>query len=160
MDIAKLKRLAAAVIDWANCSKAWFDTSEDVAAAVVGHIDYDGNTYPVAVVDCDQYYSGDSLALANFYAAANPAAVLELIAELERLRAIVDSVSAVNLMRLQAENERLRAMLAAGPKPDGWRLVPEGPTPEMVQAGWEEHEGSVEGVYLAMLAAAPKPEGE
>lgn len=44
--------------------------------------------------------------------------------------------------------------------PDGWKLVPVEPTPEMVQAGWEEHEGSVEGVYLAMLAAAPKPEGE
>lgn len=44
----------------------------------------------------------------EFVSAANPAAVLELVAEVERLRAIVDSVSAVNLMRLQAENERLR----------------------------------------------------
>lgn len=40
---------------------------------------------------------------------------------------------------------------------DGWQLVPMKPTPEMVQAGWEEHEGSIEGVYLAMLTAAPKP---
>ena len=112
MDIAELKRLTEAVTGWSNCSQAWLDTSEDVAAAVVGHIDEDGNTYPVITVDCEQYYSGDSIVLAHFYAAANPAVVLELIAELERLRAIVDSVSAVNLMRLQAENERLRTELA------------------------------------------------
>ena len=34
--------------------------------------------------------------------------------------------------------------------------VPVEPTDEMLQAGWEEHEGSVEGMYAAMLSAAPK----
>ena len=79
MNINKLEELAKAVTGWSNCDKAWLDTSEDTPAAVFGHIDEDGNTYPVATVDCDQYYSGDSLNLAKFYAATNPSAILELI---------------------------------------------------------------------------------
>ena len=86
IDRNELRRLAQAVVGWSNCNKAWLDTSEDVAAAVVGHINEDGNTYPVMTVDCEQYYSGDSLALAKFYASANPATVLELLDEIERLR--------------------------------------------------------------------------
>lgn len=85
-DRKELRRLAQAMTGWRDCNKAWLDTSEDVAAAVVGHIDEDGNTYPVVTVDCEQYYSGDSLALAKFYAAANPAAVLELLDDIEAMR--------------------------------------------------------------------------
>ena len=80
MNINELEELAKAVPGWSNCNKAWLDTSEDVSAAVVGHINEDGECYPVITVDCDQYYSGDSLNLAKFYAAANPSAILELIA--------------------------------------------------------------------------------
>ena len=80
MNINELEELAKAVPGWSNCNKAWLDTSEDVSAAVVGHINEDGECYPVITVDCDQYYSGDSLNLAKFYAAANPPAILELIA--------------------------------------------------------------------------------
>ena len=88
MDVQKLKEAAGAVLGWSNCDKAWLDTSEDESAAVFGHIDEDGNTYPVATIDCDQYYQGqDSLKLARFYAAANPAKVLDLITEIEQLRA-------------------------------------------------------------------------
>lgn len=80
----------------------------------------------------------------------------------ERLTWDVLSPSSVMVLLGEARDEilQLREALAASAVPDGWRLVPDGPTPEMVQAGWEEHEGSVEGVYLAMLAAAPKPRGE
>jgi len=88
INIDELERLASAVSGWSNCSQAWLDTSEDDTAAVVGHINEDGATYPVATIDCDQYYhGGDSLPLAKFYAAANPATVLELIGEVRRLRA-------------------------------------------------------------------------
>lgn len=84
MDLQKIKALALDVTGWANCDQAWLDTSEDVAAAAVGAISEDGETYPVAVVDCDQYDApADSMKLAKFYAAANPAAVLEMIAMIE-----------------------------------------------------------------------------
>lgn len=84
LDLAAIKRAAEEVKDWSNCNQAWLDTSEDVSAAVVGHIDEDGNTYPVATIDCDQYYAGgDSIKLARHYAAAKPDVVLELIRRLE-----------------------------------------------------------------------------
>ena len=80
MELQKLKALAEEVKQWSNCNLAWLDQSEDDPAAVVGHINEDGETYPVATIDCDQYYAGqDSLKLAKFYAAANPDAVLKLV---------------------------------------------------------------------------------
>ena len=88
MGMQKLKALALDVTRWANCNKAWLDQSEDEPAAVVGHIDEDGNTYPVATIDCDQYYAAsDSIKLARFYAAANPEKVLDLILRIEELEA-------------------------------------------------------------------------
>ena len=89
MNINELEELAKAVPGWSNCNKAWLDTSEDVSAAVVGHINEDGECYPVITVDCDQYYSGDSLNLAKFYAAANPSAILELIAAYREAVAVI-----------------------------------------------------------------------
>lgn len=84
MELQKLKALAEEVKQWSNCNQAWLDQSEDDPAAVFGHIDEDGNTYPVATVDCDQYYEGqDSIKLARFYAAANPETVLRLVAMIE-----------------------------------------------------------------------------
>ena len=85
MNIEELKRLAELNAGWSNASSAWNDMINE-GGAVVGHIDEDGNKYAVAVVDLFQYdgFEGDSLQLAKFYAAANPAAVLELIAEIER----------------------------------------------------------------------------
>jgi len=98
IDINELRALTQAVSEWSNCNHAWLDTSEDVAAAVVGHIDESGETYPVATIDCDQYYAAhQSLPLAKFYAAANPATLSEL---LDRLEA--------------AEKERGNANAAAG----------------------------------------------
>lgn len=80
----ELRRLAQAVSEWSNCNQAWLDQSEDDPAAVVGYIDEDGITYPVATIDCDQYYAAHhSLPLAKFYAAANPAVVSELLDRLE-----------------------------------------------------------------------------
>lgn len=92
LNIEKLKELALAVQGWSNCDSAWLDNSEDVSVAVLGHIDESGETYPAATIDCDQYYAGaDSLKLAQFYAAANPANILALIeSHAELLAALKD----------------------------------------------------------------------
>ena len=107
IDINELRRLAQAVSGWSNCNQAWLDQWEDPPAAVVGHINEDGETYPVATVDCDQYYAAhESLQLAQFYAAANPATIIELldrleVAEKERdaLRAELDNIKQVEFQR-------------------------------------------------------------
>ena len=84
MELQKLKALAEEVKQWSNCNEAWLYHSEDEPAAMVGHIDDDGNAYPVATIDCDQYYEAqDSIKLARFYAAASPETVLRLIAMIE-----------------------------------------------------------------------------
>lgn len=85
MDTEELKRLAAPLVKW-GADSAWENPS---CTAAVGYIDEDGNRDPILTVDTTIYdgFEGDSLELANFYAAANPAAVLELIAEVDRLRA-------------------------------------------------------------------------
>lgn len=80
--------------------------------------------------------------------------------------------AATELRRLHAENVRLAALVEAQqPAPSAaadWKLVPEGPTPDMVRAGWELlpsatgdrwDAGAVlaRSIYSAMLAAAPQP---
>lgn len=93
MSFEELKSIAQAAIGWSNCNQSWLDFSEDEPAVVVGHIDEDGNTYPVAIIDCDQYYAaGDSIKLARFYAAANPAVVIELICRIEELESKMPNI--------------------------------------------------------------------
>jgi hypothetical protein len=95
-EIQSLKALAEEVKQWGNCNQAWIDNSEDAPAAVVGHIDEDGNCYPVVTIDCDQYYAAqDSIKLARFYASANPEDVLALIAESAALRAAIEEAERV-----------------------------------------------------------------
>jgi hypothetical protein len=90
IDIDKIEAAAKAVKGWSNCNQAWLDTSEDEPAAVVGHISDEGETYPVAVVDCDFYLQGqDSLPLAKFYATANPATVLEMVSMIRERDAVL-----------------------------------------------------------------------
>ena len=120
IDINGLRRLAQAVSGWSNCNQAWLDQSEDVQAAVVGHIDEDGNTYPVATIDCDRYYAAhQSLPLAKFYAAANPAAISELIDRLEAAeKELAELRSSMKFRtsligRTEAERDALRAKIAA-----------------------------------------------
>lgn len=87
----ELKRLAESVDGWKNCNKAWIDTSEDEACATVGHIDEDGEKYPLAFIDCNQYFSGDSMKVAKFYAAAM-AAIPALLADLEEVQAELNAL--------------------------------------------------------------------
>ena len=107
MNIEELKRLAAPLVKW-GADSAWENPS---CTAAVGYIDEDGNRDPILTVDTTIYdgFEGDSLELANFYAAANPAAVLELIEEIERLRDEVNGMTGT-LARIETErnNQILR----------------------------------------------------
>ena len=110
IDIKAIKAAAEAVKGWRNCNQAWLDTSEDATADVVGHIGEDGEPYPVVTVDCDQYFAGgDSLPLAKFYATANPATVLAMCNEIERLRHENGTpLSMLGVGQLRQENDELR----------------------------------------------------
>jgi len=111
MELQKLKALAEEVKQWSNCNQAWLDQSEDDPAAVVGHINEDGYTYPVATIDCDLYYvAQDSIKLARFYAAANPETVLRLIAMIESPNAKSEPTSAA-LSREVGSTDGLEGML-------------------------------------------------
>lgn len=68
----------------------------------------------------------------------------------------------VALLRFLSEDrERLRAEVAAlkgnASIPEGWVMVPEEPTDEMVQLAIDMNDGFRNG-YKAMIAAAPKPQ--
>jgi hypothetical protein len=105
----ELKRLAEAAKRWGSCNQAWIDTAEDEGAAVVGHISEDGEIYPVVVVDCEQYYAGgDSIKLADFYAAANTNVVLSMIAEIDRLKG---HIKHIGNDALRTQNQALREAL-------------------------------------------------
>lgn len=102
LNLSELERMAASIKEWRiDCS--WLDHSEDKPAAVVGAIDENGNKYPVVTIDCDQYFNGqDSTKVADFYAAANPAVVLELV---RRLRDAEARVTARIDEAVEAERE-------------------------------------------------------
>lgn len=80
-----LRALAEAVKEWSS-TDVW-PHADCEYTAVLGNIDEDGNQYPIAEINADTYgHDGESLALAKFYGAATPAAVLDLldrIADLE-----------------------------------------------------------------------------
>ena len=127
IDINELRLLVQAVIGWGCCNQAWLDQSEDTPAVVVGHINEDGETYPVMTIDCDQYSAaGQSLPLGKFYAAANPAVINEILNRLEAAEEERDALRAEltdlrNSMafrtsligRIEAEREDLYALIAA-----------------------------------------------
>ena len=127
IDINELRSLVQAVIGWGCCNQAWLDQSEDTPAVVVGHINEDGETYPVVTIDCDQYSAaGQSLPLGKFYAAANPAVINEILNRLEAAEEERDALRAEltdlrNSMafrtsligRIEAEREDLHALIAA-----------------------------------------------
>lgn len=99
MNIEELKQKALKCYGWSNASSAWLHESGD-GSAVVGNID-DSNDpairNPVSVVDVAQYdgFQDDSIELAQFYAAANPTAILELIRQRDELLVALVSLTAV-----------------------------------------------------------------
>lgn len=90
IDKERLRVLAEAATGWSNCDKVWPHAEYD-EISVLGAICEEGVQYPVAEIDADTYGDdGDSLKLAQFYAGANPAAVLALLAENAALAAEVE----------------------------------------------------------------------
>lgn len=112
-----LRTLAEAVKNWSTCNEAW-PHAEHFDVAVVGGIT-EGEQYPLAQIDADTYGTdGESLKLAQFYAAANPGAVLALldrIAELEvRLVAEARAAAEQKLRADQlAQQHRMQAQMHA-----------------------------------------------
>lgn len=88
-DYSKLKVLAEDTKGWDNLKDCWPEETEDGDLEVnwfVGAVNDGDDKYPVLEVNTAQYDAlEDAGRLARFYAAANPAAVLGLIAEIERL---------------------------------------------------------------------------
>ncbi|WP_454833255.1 hypothetical protein [Pseudomonas veronii] len=86
----KLKELAEATKGWDNLKSCWPEETEDGDLEVnwfVGAVTEDDDKYPVLEVNTAQYDAlEDAGRLARYYAAANPAAVLALIAENEALK--------------------------------------------------------------------------
>lgn len=123
IDTKELRRLTQAVVKgWGNCDQAWLDQSEDTPAAVVGHIEEDGETYPVATIDCDQYYAAhQSLPLAKFYAAANPAAVSELLDRLEAAESDGLEQARLNGMGSEREAALIAKLEAAEKERESWK---------------------------------------
>ena len=82
-----LRQLAEAVKDWSNDNQAWLKPDCEDGIAVLGGI-IDGEEYPIAEFDADTYGTdGESIKLAQFYAAASPAVVLDLLDHLADLEA-------------------------------------------------------------------------
>lgn len=89
-DYSKLKELAEATKGWDNLKSYWPEETEDGDLEVnwfVGAVTEDDDKYPVLEVNTAQYDAlEDAGRLARYYAAANPSAVLALIAENEALK--------------------------------------------------------------------------
>ena len=85
MNIEELKRLAAPLVKW-GADSAWGNPD---GTATVGYIDEDDNHDPIATVDVTIYdgFEDESLGIAQFIAAANPSAILELIQQRDELLA-------------------------------------------------------------------------
>lgn len=85
-DHTELKRLAEAMKGWDRLTECW-PCGENGPDWQVGQVDEDENRYPVMTIDTEQYDAETHApTLAQFYAAANPAAIRGLIAENERLK--------------------------------------------------------------------------
>ena len=88
-DYSKLKELAEATKGWDNLKSCWPEETEDGDLEVnwfVGAVTEDDDKCPVLEVNTAQYDAlEDAGRLARYYAAANPSAVLALIAENEEL---------------------------------------------------------------------------
>ncbi|MCG3782731.1 ead/Ea22-like family protein [Delftia acidovorans] len=112
-----LRTLAEAVKNWSTCNEAW-PHAEHFDVAMVGGIT-DGEQYPLAQIDADTYGTdGESLKLAQFYAAANPGAVLALldrVAELEARLVTEASATAEHKLRADqpAQQHRMQAQMHA-----------------------------------------------
>ena len=72
----------------------------------------------------------------------------------QQITGLTQRLDMANRLNTDARNQ-LAQLSARQAAPDGWRLVPESPTEEMVTAGQESF--GVHDCYYAMLSAAPPP---
>ena len=102
-DYQELKRLAKSMKWWDKMSKCW-PCDENGPDWQVGRLDEDDNRWPLLTVDSEQYdQEQDAPMIAQYYAAANPAAVLALIAEIEVLRE--------ENAKLNSDNKSMRGLI-------------------------------------------------
>ena len=116
LDKERLRVLAEAATGWSNCDKVWPHAEYD-EISVLGAICEEGVQYPVAEIDADTYGDdGDSLKLAQFYAGANPAAVLALLSENaakdKQLAAYATLVKSIEERQRLASNEHAKSIEA------------------------------------------------
>ena len=85
--INELRKLADPLVPWCVTS-AW---EGEEGTAWLGNISHDDNLHEVACFDLTMYdgFDGDSLKMAQYYAAANPAAILALIQQRDELLAAI-----------------------------------------------------------------------
>lgn len=101
-DYSELKRLAEGMKGWDKMTECW-PCDENGPDWQVGRLDEDDNRWPLLTIDTEQYdQEREAPKIARYYAAANPAAVLALIAERDQLFGQTE--------QLKAENERLRKL--------------------------------------------------
>ncbi len=88
--INELRKLAEPLVPWCVTS-AW---EGEEGTAWLGNISYDDNLHEVACFDLTMYdgFEGDSLKMAQYYAAANPAAILALIQQRDELLAALNRI--------------------------------------------------------------------
>lgn len=106
-DHTELQRLAKGMKGWDKMTECW-PSDENGPDWQVGRLDEDDNRWPLLTIDTEQYdQEQDAPKIAQYYAAANPAAVLGLIAENERVTTAWHDMKR-ELDQLKAENEALR----------------------------------------------------
>lgn len=117
VDKVKLKALAEGMKGWDKMTECW-PCDENGPDWQVGRLDEDDNRWPLLTIDTEQYdQEQDAPKVAQYYAAANPVAVLALLTENDRNAKNAAEWEAASLHwmaerdQLKAENEQLRAKL-------------------------------------------------
>ena len=91
-DYRELKILAEAVKGWDKMTECW-PSDENGPDWQIGRLDEEDNRWPLMTVDTERYdQEQDAPKVAQYYAAANPEAVLELISEVELLHDDIEQI--------------------------------------------------------------------
>lgn len=117
-EYSELKRLAADMKGWGKMTECW-PSDENGPDWQVGRLDEEDNRWPLMTVDTEQYdQEQDAPKVAQYYAAANPVAVLELIAEVDSLRDDLEQVKyETNAWRNSEESVFVEVFYSEGDEP-------------------------------------------
>lgn len=97
-----LKKLAEGMKGWDRMAECW-PCDENGPDWQVGRLDEDDNRWPLMTVDTEQYdQEQDAPKIAQYYAAANPKAILELIAQRDALVGAMNEVCRVTPLGSEA----------------------------------------------------------